>query len=416
MRADLPEDARGYAAADERDLADGRGFQVGWEPRDHWESRDDSHPPVDGAPGGEFRPREGRGSRRAARQQDATGQPPGYPTGQSWQEPPQAEAPPRAPEPRKARESGEGGRSRRGRGKRDEWAPLSEPRMSDSQRRVLVWTGSVTAGLATAVGLVLLANSIAGGSTVPEEPSSDPFGQARPAAYEAWSSPKQFGPIADRSADKAPLTAKEVFGTKTLSEGKIALKRVGTRLDKSCADVVWGSDLARRLAAADCQEAVRGLYTTADGTYVAQYTLFNLSDVKAADNLVDDLKGVSQNAWVRPLDPAKAGFQGYTEASGQAMGHFVGLSWIGRADGAEPGPKDDFVMLGLAVRDTEKALYRRVVAVAGVPNAPAGDDQGDDTAPQREAPPADPGSGGQPPLEQAPGGASGGGAEQAPTG
>ncbi|GAA4598566.1 hypothetical protein GCM10023194_76380 [Planotetraspora phitsanulokensis] len=277
---------------------------------------------------------------------------------------------------------------------RDKWAdsaPPAESGMTDRQRRILVWSGSIAAALATTLGLVLLANSITGGAPAPDEQGSDPFGKARPDLYQAWPSPKQFEPIADRKADAAPLTAKEVFGAKTLTSGRIALKKVGSQLDGNCGDTVWGG-LAGALADAGCEQAVRGLYATADGSYVAQYTMFNLADVKAANALVDDLKALHHDGWVLPLESEKAGFQGYTEASGQAMGHFVGLAWIGRADGAEPGGKDDFVTLGLAVRESEKALYRRVVAVAGLPAAPAGGDETDDTAQPSEPPPSEPGS------------------------
>jgi hypothetical protein len=289
-------------------------------------------------------------------------------------------------------------RKRRPSRSRDRWAdsaPPAESGMSDGRRRVLVWTGSIAATLATALGLVLLANSITGSAAAPDEQGSDPFGKARPDFYQPWPSPKQFGPIADRKADAAPLTAKEVFGAKTLTSGRIALKRIASRLDDNCGDTVWGG-LAGELADAGCEQAVRGLYATSDGGYVAQYTMFNLADVDAANELVDSLKALHHDGWVLPLESEKAKLQGYTEASGQAMGHFVGLAWIGRADGAEPGGKDDFVTLGLAVRESEKALYRRVVAVAGLPAAPAGGNQGDDTAQPSEPPPSepDPGSGG----------------------
>ncbi|GAA1275942.1 hypothetical protein Psi02_01310 [Planotetraspora silvatica] len=289
-------------------------------------------------------------------------------------------------------------RKRRTSGSRDRWAdsaPPAESGMTDSQRRVLVWTGSITATLATALGLVLLATSITGSAAAPDEQGSDPFGKARPDLYQAWPSPKQFGPIADRKADAAPLTAKEVFGAKTLTSGRIVLKRIASSLDDNCGGTVWGG-LAGALADAGCEQAVRGLYATADGDYVAQYAMFNLADVDAANELVDNLKALHHDGWVLPLESEKAKFQGYTEASGQAMGHFVGLAWIGRADGAEPGRKDDFVTLGLAVRESEKALYRRVVAVAGLPAAPAGGDEGDDTAQPSEPPPSEPapGSGG----------------------
>ncbi|MEZ0071794.1 hypothetical protein [Planotetraspora sp. GP83] len=265
---------------------------------------------------------------------------------------------------------------------------LAEWGLTGGQQRLLVGVGSVAAVLAAALFLTFLVNAIAGGESAPTEAPPDTLGKARPDLYQAWPSLKEFAPIADRKADGAPLTAQEVFGARTLTVGKVSLKRIGGRLDPSCANAVWGAELAGLLARAGCTQALRGLYSTADGAYVAQYTMLNLADVQGANGLVESLKTLHTGGWVLPLDPAKAGFGGYSESSGQAMGHYAGLVWVARADGAEPGEKDDFVMLGLAAREAEKAIYRRVVAVAGLPAVPA--QPGADTAQPSEPAPSEP--------------------------
>ncbi|MEW9531445.1 hypothetical protein [Microbispora sp. NPDC049125] len=270
---------------------------------------------------------------------------------------------------------------------------LAEWGLSERQRRILIWSGAVVAVLAIALVLTLIVNSFAGGQPAPAQMASgSDIGEGRPAAYQAWKSVKEFAPIADRKADAAPLTAQEVFAPRTLTTGKITLKRVGSRLDGSCAAAVWGADVTGALAEAGCTQAVRGLYTTPDGVYVAQYTLLNLSDVQAADGLVQRLTTLYPGGWVLPLESARVRFGAYSEASGTAMGHYAGLVWVGRADGVEPGENDDFVTLALAAREAEKAVFRRVVAVAGLPAVPTQRGAAPDTAQPSEPAPSEPGA------------------------
>ncbi|GGL19905.1 hypothetical protein [Planomonospora parontospora] len=233
----------------------------------------------------------------------------------------------------------------------------------------LVLGGAWTAAAAAAVGALLLAIAAIGNDYVPEPPAADTgtaASQPRPAAYRGWASSKVFAPIAQSKADPLLLPLKDVFAEKTLTEGRITLRLTGTKLDAACADAVWGRALADRLAQAGCTQALRGTYTSADRRYVAQYTLFKLRDASSADGLVSSLATLHRGGWVRPVDPARPLFtaDGHSEGSGHAMGHYAGLVWIGRADGAEPDAKDDFVSLSLAVRGAEKAVFRRVVAVA----------------------------------------------------
>ncbi|WP_328709684.1 hypothetical protein [Microbispora hainanensis] len=271
-------------------------------------------------------------------------------------------------------------------------AALSDLGLDDRQQRVVVWSVSAVGVLAIALVLTLVVNAIGGGQSQPAEASGDVSGEGLPATFQPWPTVKELAPIADRKADTAPLTAQEVFGARTLTSGKVTLRRLASRLDQSCAGAVWGVDLADALAEAGCSQAVRGLYGTADGVYVAQYTLFNLADVTAADTLAKSLASLYRGAWVQPLESARAKFGTYSEGNAYVLGHYLGVTWIGRTDGAEPGEKDDFIMLGLAVREAEKAIFRRVVKVTGVPSDPAQPPGPEDTAQPSEEPPSEPGS------------------------
>jgi hypothetical protein len=114
--------------------------------------------------------------------------------------------------------------------------------------------------------------------------------------------------------------------------------------------------------------------------------MLDVAGVEAANGLVEALSTLHRGGWVVPLPSTRATFRGYTEASGHAMGHYVGLVWIGRADGAEPSARDDFVTLGLTVREVEKAVYRRVVAVTGVAPVPTRKSVTDTAQPSEAAP------------------------------
>lgn len=272
----------------------------------------------------------------------------------------------------------------------ERWGFLAELGLTAGQQRMVVWGGSVLGVLLAALLLTLLIDKVAGGEETPARGAGSVLGEGRPETYQAWPSPREFKPIADRKADSAPLTLREVFGARAVTAGKITLKRIATQADPGCSGAVWGSGLRDLLAKAGCRQALRGLYRSADGAYVAQYTLFDLADVRAANGVVDDLKSSYLGGWTLPLEQGRAAFQGYSEASGHAMGHYAGLVWVARADGAEPGERDDFVMLGLAVRDVEKGLYRRIVAVAGLPSVAPDPGSADDRPQPPEPTPTDP--------------------------
>jgi hypothetical protein len=267
-----------------------------------------------------------------------------------------------------------GRKRRRTSGKARTWSvpQLEEWGLTPAQQRLVVVFGSLAGVLVAAVALTLAISAI-GNDFEPERVTTSVIGtEPRPDVYKGWPSSKVFAPIAESRADPKPLTAKDLFA-KTLKEGRTTLRLAGApRLETDCAAAIWGQGLADLLAQGGCTQVARGLYASSDGRYVAQYTLFNLRDTASADTLVNTLTTLHRGGWVRPLQASRAAFPagGHTEASGHAMGHYAGLVWIGRADGVEPGPRDDFVSLSLTVRATEKAIFRRIVAASPAP-APA---------------------------------------------
>lgn len=267
-----------------------------------------------------------------------------------------------------------GRKRRRTSGKARTWSvpQLEEWGLTLTQQRLVLVFGSLAGVLVAALALTLAISAI-GNDFVPERATASVIGtEPRPDVYKGWPSSKVFAPIAESKADPKPLTVKDLFA-KTLKEGRITLRLAGApRLETDCSAAIWGQGLADLLTQGGCTQVARGLYTSADGRYIAQYTMFNLRDTASADTLANTLTTLHRGGWVRPLETPRAAFPagGHTEASGHAMGHYAGLVWIGRADGAEPGPRDDFVSLSLTLRATEKAIFRRIVAASPAP-APA---------------------------------------------
>lgn len=246
---------------------------------------------------------------------------------------------------------------------------LTDMGFRPEQQRLFVIIATVAGVLVAAGAFVTVVRSL--GTYRPErQVTASVLGPdaAVPQVFHGWNSPKLFDPVTERAKDPKALTEKEVFSQKTLAVSKkLKLKLVANQLDADCATALWGERLHDLTANAGCTQVARGLYASSDGRYVGQYTLLNLKDGKSASELVEALKTLYRGGWASPLTSAKVAFPpgGYSEAGGYALGHYVGLVWLGRLDGTEPTAKDDFVSLTLALRGAEKAVYRRVVAITG---------------------------------------------------
>ncbi|MGV9305134.1 hypothetical protein [Nonomuraea sp. NPDC003727] len=242
---------------------------------------------------------------------------------------------------------------------------LTDWGLRPEQQRLLVIIACVAGVLVAAVTLTSVVAALgADARTEPQQAAGLTVEGLRPERFEGWASPKVFEPIAERSKDAKPFTAKELFPGRTLTGAhKVTFKLSEKVVDADCAAALWGAELVTEAAEAGCSQAARAAYTSADGRYLAQFTLLNLNDAKVAGELVESLKSLHRGGWVRPVTafPPDA----YTEGGAYALGHYVALVWLARADGAEPAPRDDFANLALTVRAAEKALFKRVVALTG---------------------------------------------------
>ncbi|MCW2946234.1 MAG: hypothetical protein JWR24_2951 [Actinoallomurus sp.] len=168
-----------------------------------------------------------------------------------------------------------------------------------------------------------------------------------PSAYSQAPSTPVFEPIGKRSADARPLTADEVFGTKTIvdADSKASLKLAASKIDAQCTAAVWGGGLAGQLQRAGCTQATRGVYT--DKHFAAMVTIFNLADSSSADRLVAAADPKSGNGFALPLTTARPFGQAFSIARGLAMGHYAVITWVQRADGT--GDEKDTGLLSLLV-------------------------------------------------------------------
>ncbi|MEU7891352.1 hypothetical protein AB0B45_00670 [Nonomuraea sp. NPDC049152] len=242
---------------------------------------------------------------------------------------------------------------------------LTDWGLKPQQQRLLVIIASVAGVLIAAVTLTTVIAALGSDARSGTQQAAGLSVEGLPPEkFEGWASPKVFAPIAERAKDAQPITAKELFASKTLTgEHKVTLKLGQKIVDTDCAAALWGEQLVAQVGEAGCSQAARAAYTSADGRYLAQFTLLNLNDAKVAGGLVESLKSLYRGGWVRPLTPFPA--DAYTEGGAYALGHYVALVWLSRADGAEPSPKDDFANLALTVRAAEKPLFKRVVALTG---------------------------------------------------
>ncbi|WP_344952115.1 hypothetical protein, partial [Actinomadura miaoliensis] len=176
-----------------------------------------------------------------------------------------------------------------------------------------------------------------------------------PASYSSSPSTEAYRGIAQRSADRAPLTVGEAFPE---SANKITVQDAGTRrltlkvksLDTDCSLAVWGTSMGGQLREHGCTQAARTLYADDDGEYALSVTVFNLNTASDADRFVDEIGQGRGGGFVRPLpaaSPLDRFGRGFGMARGLAMGHYAVVAWAQRLDGK--GDETDETLLSLLI-------------------------------------------------------------------
>ncbi|MFY7066746.1 hypothetical protein ACOQFV_12875 [Nocardiopsis changdeensis] len=177
-----------------------------------------------------------------------------------------------------------------------------------------------------------------------------------------------FGPINERPEGLEPMTQEAVFDPvqEVELDGMKLELRDGAVTD-SCTSLVWGDDLGQSLIDAGCVNAASGVYTDADEEYVAQVTLFDLSDAEAATEVEAalDPNNVESGAGFllsRTNDEIPGLQDGYSEATAQVMGHYLAVFWVARTDGSPPGDDTDLAKVTVASMNAFPYVYNEVIA------------------------------------------------------
>ncbi|GLW63221.1 hypothetical protein Arub01_14650 [Actinomadura rubrobrunea] len=173
-----------------------------------------------------------------------------------------------------------------------------------------------------------------------------------PASYSSSPSSAVYQGIAQRSADRAPLTEAEAFpasaNTITVEDAGLRLKLKAKSLDADCVAAVWGTGMGEQLREHGCTQTARTLYADGDGRYALSVTVFNLASASDADRFVDEIGRARGGGFVLPL-PAEAPLdrfgQGFGMARGLAMGHYAVVAWAQRLDGKGDGTDETLLSL-----------------------------------------------------------------------
>ncbi|MDA2808899.1 hypothetical protein [Nocardiopsis suaedae] len=177
---------------------------------------------------------------------------------------------------------------------------------------------------------------------------------------------KIFDPIAERPGEAEPLDAEKVFGSdaEKLELDDLTLTLKEAEATDTCTRWVWGEDLGQALVDGGCTSAARGFYQDADEEYVAQFTLFDLSDAEAssaAAQALDPRDHETDVGFLVPMDQGVDGLhQGYSQASAQVMGHYLAVYWVARADAGEPDEDTAMAKVNVVAMDAAVWVYEQV--------------------------------------------------------
>ncbi len=172
----------------------------------------------------------------------------------------------------------------------------------------------------------------------------------------------------ERSSDKRPLNKGEIFNdqTKTVKHGTYTFKLVGSALS-ACATATWGQELQNDLHKYGCSQVARGAYLSTDNKYVGQFVAMNMDKLAGAEQIVRDLDPNSSAGFVSPLPAAGAGKfgGGFSAAYSQSFGHYVVISWVERAGGAQPRTMNELLDASIAIERADDFVWERLVLVGG---------------------------------------------------
>ncbi|WP_157963683.1 hypothetical protein [Actinocorallia populi] len=191
-----------------------------------------------------------------------------------------------------------------------------------------------------------------------------PPGSHLPDVYVPQTPSQESAALGQRSADIRAFTEGEVFGeAKEVSYREYAFTLVKSEVSANCVRGAWGDLLLQTLRRGECSQMARGAYLSKDKKYAGVFAAINMVDAKSAQQVLNSLDPSLQGGFVRPLPiPGVQDFgSGFTAAYSQAIGHYVIMSWVGLADGAQPQAMNELIDSSLAVQKPEDFAWGRLV-------------------------------------------------------
>lgn len=242
--------------------------------------------------------------------------------------------------------------------------PSRRRRARRSNRSLLIIGVAALAVLIAVVVVGVLA--MAGGNGKKDQAAA--AARVKPKVYVNTPANSLVNKLNDRSKDKRPLNKSEVFGDqdKSVSYNTYKFTLVGSDLT-DCASVTWGDELQSDLRKYGCTQIARGAYLSQDKKYVGQFIAMNLNQLQGAEQVVRDLDPNSNAGFVSPLigHGAENFGNGFSAAYSQSFGHYIVISWIERAGGAQPQTMNELLNASIAIEKADDFVWERLVLVGG---------------------------------------------------
>ena len=233
-----------------------------------------------------------------------------------------------------------------------------------SNRNLLIIGGAALAVLVVVVAVALVA--LGGGDGKKSEAAA--AARVSPKVYVNTPANSLVNKLNERSKDKRPLNKSEVFGddAKSVKHGAYNFTLVDSSLT-DCASVTWGQELQNDLRKYGCTQVARGAYVTQDKKYLGQFIAMNLERLQGAEQINRDLDPNSNAGFVSPLTaPGAENFgSGFSAAYSQSFGHYVVISWVERAGGAQPQTMNELLDASIAIERADDFVWERLVLAGG---------------------------------------------------